>query len=106
MDTTSLNQFFTAYRSVLLFSLAILIILIVIRLIIASFAADRLQSAAEAKGMDSVYGWTILLGILNGLLGIAICALIVIAMPGKKKDNGSEDTNDIDLDQILNSRKK
>lgn len=105
MKLSSINRLLINNRAVIL-AISILLIIIVINLIIASFAADRLQTAAEAKGMDSVYGWTILLGILCGLLGIAVCALIVIAMPAKAKNSDSDNTNDFDLDQILNSREK
>lgn len=66
------------------------IIALVLRIIIAIFAAKRLQEAADHKGLSSVYGWTILLGVLSGLTGIAVIALIVMASPDKISTSSAE----------------
>lgn len=66
------------------------IIALVLHIIIAIFAAKRLQEAADCKGLSSVYGWTILLGVLFGLTGIAVVALIVMAFPEKTGTFGTE----------------
>lgn len=62
--------------------IVIVAIIIVIRMLIATLYANKMQEIAELKGYEgSVWGWNFFLVFCLGVFGMGIGVLMVIALP-------------------------
>ncbi len=74
------------------------ILVIVVRIVVACLFSNKMEEIVNTKEADvGILGWSLILTLFCGLLGMLIVALMVIAIPDcrSKEVNIDDEVNDI-----------